>query len=147
MSDRNFRDDLVFKEECYRIVGACFEVYKEEGSGYGEALYQECLGIEFELQGIPAISQPELELAYKGRALKTKFIPDFIAFGKIVIEIKALDKLTNKERSQVIKYLKATSYELAILVNFGAFPKLEWERIPRSRRLNNPETREEFSIE
>lgn len=142
MPDKNFRDNLIFKDECYRIMGACFEVYKEEGSGYGEALYQECLGIEFDMQQIPAIPQPELELAYKGRTLKTKFIPDFIAFGKIVIEIKALDKLTNKERAQVINYLKATGYELAILINFGAYPKLEWERIPRSHRLNNPDQQE-----
>lgn len=142
MPDKNFRDDLIFKEECYRIIGACFEVYKEEGSGYGEALYQECLEIELEMQQIPAVPQPEYALAYKGRPLKTKFIPDFIAFGKIVVEIKALDKLTNKERSQVIKYLKATGYELAILINFGAYPKLEWERIPRSHRLNNPDQQE-----
>ena len=138
MPDKNFRDDLLYKDECYRIIGAAFEVYKEEGCGYNEAIYQECFEIEFDTQGIPAISQPQLELAYKGRKLKNKFIPDFIVFGKIVVEIKAEEKLTDRHRQQVISYLKATGYELAILINFGAYPKLEWERLPRGKRLNPP---------
>ena len=140
---KNFRDDLLYKDECYRIIGACFEVYKDKGCGYSESVYQECLEVEFEMQGIPVLSQPQLELAYKGRKLITRFIPDFIVFGKIIIEIKALDALTDKHRAQVINYLKATGHELAILVNFGAYPKIEWERIPRSSRLNTPASTEE----
>jgi len=135
---KNFKDDLLFKDECYRIVGASFEVYKEKGCGYPESVYQECLAIEFGLQGIPALAQPQLNLAYKGQPLVTHFIPDFIAFGKIVIELKALDEIEGRHRAQLINYLKATGHELGILVNFGAYPKLEWERIPRSRRLNSP---------
>jgi GxxExxY protein len=138
MPDTNFKDDLLYKDECYRIVGACFEVYKEKGCGYLESVYQECLAIELALQGIPAIAQPQLKLAYKGQDLVAQFVPDFIVFGKIIIELKALDELTNQHRAQLINYLKATGHELGILVNFGAYPKLEWERIPRSRRLNVP---------
>ena len=74
---------IIFKDESYAIMGACFEVYKEKGCGFLEAVYQECLEIEFELQSIPAVPQPRLELAYKGRPLKQKYVPDFICFGKI----------------------------------------------------------------
>ncbi len=139
MQPKNFINDLIYKDECYRIVGACFEVYKDKGCGYSEAIYQECMELEFEMQDIPATPQPQLCLEYKGRELKARFIPDFIIFRKICMEIKALDSITNKHRAQLINYLKATGHELGLLVNFGAYPKLEWERIPRSHRLNSPE--------
>ena len=135
---KNFREDLIYKDECYRIVGACFEVYKEKGCGYSEPIYQESLGIEFELSCIRALAQPLVALSYKGRPLTSRFVPDFIVFDKIIVELKALDELTDKHRAQVINYLKATGYELGILINFGAYPKLEWERIPRAKRLNPP---------
>jgi GxxExxY protein len=121
--------DLIFKEESYRIVGACFEVYKEMGCGFLEAVYQECLELEFAAQGIPVQPQAELALRYKGKLLKQKYIPDFILLEKIVLEIKAVSELTDEHRAQVLNYLKATGYRLGLLVNFGHYPKLEWERI------------------
>ena len=123
--------EIVFKEESYKIMGACFEVYKEKGCGFLEAVYQECLAIEFALQDIPFVPQAELKLAYKGRPLTQTYKPDFILFGKIILEIKALTALANEHRAQVHNYLKATGYKLGLLVNFGHHPLVEHERIVR----------------
>jgi GxxExxY protein len=123
--------DIVYKEESYRIMGACFEVYKEKGCGFLEAVYQECLEIEFGLQGIPFVPQAELRLSYKGRPLKQRYQPDFICFEKIILEIKALSQVADEHRAQVHNYLKATGYTLGLLVNFGHYPKLQYERIVR----------------
>ena len=121
--------EIIFKEESYRIIGACFEVYKEMGCGFLEPVYQECLEIELTLRFIDFKSQAELKLSYKGRQLSSKYIPDFILYDKIVMEIKAAKELTDAHRAQVYNYLKATGYRLGLLVNFGHFPKLEYERI------------------
>jgi GxxExxY protein len=121
--------EMLHKEEVYKIMGACFEVYKEKGCGFLEEVYQEALEMEFELQGIPFSSQQEIQLFYKGRPMKRRYVPDFLVIGKIIVEIKAVDKLTDKHRAQVINYLHATGLELGLLVNFGHYPKVEWERI------------------
>lgn len=125
--------ELLFKEESYKIVGACFEVYKQKGCGFNEAVYQECLAIEFDMQGIPFISQPAFELDYKGKKLGQFFKPDFVCHGKIIVELKAMERLIDVCRAQVINYLNASNFDLGILVNFGHFPKLEYERIANSR--------------
>lgn len=122
---------LVYEEETYKILGACFEVYKEKGCGFLEAVYQECLEIEFEIQELLFQSRSELQLTYKERILKQKYIPDFICFGKIILEIKAVTKLSDEHRAQVHNYLKATGYKVGLLVNFGHYPKVEHERIIR----------------
>lgn len=121
--------DLIYKDECFRIIGACFEVYNDKGCGFLESVYQECLEIEHEYQQIPFVPRQELRLFYRGKELKQKFIPDFICYGKIILEIKAVSNLTDEHRAQVINYLNATGYELGVLVNFGGHPKLEWERL------------------
>ena len=121
--------ELVYKDESYRIMGACFEVYKEMGCGFVEPVYQECLELELGIQGLPFVAQAALRLRYKGRRLKRKYTPDFIIFGKIVVEIKAVKELADKHRAQVYNYLKATGYRLGLLVNFGHYPKVEYERI------------------
>jgi GxxExxY protein len=110
--------EIIYKEESYRIMGACFEVYKEMGCGFVEPVYQECLEIELELQALPFKPQDVLTLAYKGRVLESKYIPDFILFDKIVLEIKAVRELTDEHRAQVHNYLHATGYRLGLLVNF-----------------------------
>ena len=125
--------DLIYKNESYKIVGACFEVYKLKGIGFTESVYQECLQIEFELLGIPFVAQPELEIEYKERILVQTFKPDFICYGKIIFELKALEKLNDAHRSQTLNYLNATEFDLAILVNFGHFPRLEYERLVNTR--------------
>ena len=121
--------EILFKDESDAIMGACFEVYKEKGSGFLEAVYQECLEIELGLRNIPFKAQQELALAYKGRPLKSKFKPDFICYDIIVLEIKAVSGLTDEHRAQVQNYLRATGLKLGLLVNFGHYPKVEYERI------------------
>ena len=125
--------DVLYKDECYKIMGACFEVYKEKGCGFVEPVYQECLSIELTMQGIPFVEQVELTLEYKGQTLNQTYKPDFICFEKIILEIKAVSKLTDEHRAQVHNYLKATGHKLGLLVNFGHYPKVEWERIVRDR--------------
>ena len=120
---------IIYKDESYRIIGACFEVYKERGCGFVEPVYQECLELELGFQEIPFQAQTPLQLSYKGRSLKQKYIPDFICFGKIILEIKAVSQLTDEHRAQLQNYLKATGHKLGLLVNFCHYPKLEYERI------------------
>jgi len=120
---------IVFKEESYSVMGACFEVYKDKGAGFVEPVYHECLEIEFEMAKIPAVSKPRLEIQYKGRALKQRPEPDFVCFGKLILEIKAVKALCDEHRTQLLNYLKATGFELGLLVNFCGQGELEWERI------------------
>jgi GxxExxY protein len=123
--------EILFKEESYRIMGACFEVYKEVGCGFLEPVYQECLGIEFGVQVVPFLPQVRLALSYKGRLLEQCYQPDFISYDRIIIELKAATNLDDVHRAQVHNYLKATGHRLGLLVNFGHYPKLEYERIVR----------------
>jgi GxxExxY protein len=125
--------ELVYKDECYAIVGACFEVYKDKGCGFHEPVYQECLAIEFEHSRIPAIALPGLSMEYRGRILTQKYFPDFVCYEKIVVELKAVTALIDEHRAQVLNYLKASKFELGLLVNFGHYPKLEYERIAKTR--------------
>lgn len=106
-------------------------MYKDKGCGFLEAVYQECLEIELVLHNVPAQPHPELTLTDKGRTLVQTYIPDFICFGKLVVEIKAVSELADEHRAQVHNYLKATSHRLGLLVNFGHDSKVEWERIVR----------------
>ena len=125
---------LIRKEESYAIVGACMAVYKDKGCGFLEPVYHECLTIELELRGIPFISKPLQTLQYRGRTLIQTFAPDFLCYDKIILEIKAASVLVDEHRAQVLNYLSATGGELALLVNFGHYPRLEHERLlPRKR--------------
>ena len=121
-------EKIVYKEESYAIIGACFNVYKEMGCRFLEAVYQECMEIELDFQKIPFSSQRQLKLHYRGRELKQTFKPDFICYDKVVLEIKAVTNLNDELRSQVMNYLNATGYKLGLLVNFGHYPKIEHER-------------------
>jgi len=121
--------NLIYEDLTYQIRGALFEVYKEKGAGFLEGIYQECLEIEFEMQEIPFEAQTPLKLSYKDHPLKKKYIPDFICFGKIIVEIKAVSTITDEHRAQVQNYLKATGYKLGLIVNFGHHPQIQIERI------------------
>ncbi|GAK61487.1 hypothetical protein U27_01388 [Candidatus Vecturithrix granuli] len=119
---------LIYKDESYAIMGACFQVYKEMGCGFLESVYQECLEIEFEFQKIPFEAQKELRLTYRERPLKKTFVADFLCYDKIIVEIKAVSNLTNEHRAQLQNYLNGTECKLGLLVNFGHYPKVEYER-------------------
>ena len=120
---------LTFKDESYRIRGAVYEVYKEMGCGFLEAVYQECLSMEFSFRKIPYVEQMELELNYKGDRLIQAYRPDFICYGEIIVELKAVRKLTDEHRAQLHNYLNASRMRLGFLINFEHFPKVEIERI------------------
>jgi GxxExxY protein len=124
--------DIVFKDESYAIIGACFEVYNGKGCGFLEPVYQECLQIEFEHQRIPAIAKPALTLSYRGRTLLQTYQADFVCYGKIIVELKATSALVDEHRAQLLNYLHATGFQLGLLVNFGHYPRLEHERIART---------------
>lgn len=125
--------NLLFKEESYLIVGACFEVYREKGCGFHEPVYQECMEFELRLQSIPFVAQVPLQLEYKGVCLRAKYEPDFICYDQIILELKAVTELTDEHRAQVHNYLKATGLRLGLLVNFGHYPKAQIERIVAER--------------
>ena len=126
-------NDLIYKEDCYKIIGGCFEVYKEKGCGFLEPVYHESLAIEFELRGIPFVSKPLQTLQSRGRTLVQTFAPDFFCYDQIILEIKAASALVAEHRAQVLNYLSATGCKLALLVNFGHYSRLEYERlIPRT---------------
>ncbi|HKI69980.1 MAG TPA: GxxExxY protein [Verrucomicrobiae bacterium] len=120
--------DLMLKDETYAIVGAAMEVHREKGFGFAEPVCQECMEIELADFKIPTEPQKELPISYKGRRLKKSHLADFVVFGKIIVELKALEKLTSREESQAINYLRASNFELGLLINSGA-PSLEWKRI------------------
>ena len=120
--------NLVYKEESYKIVGACFEVHKELGPGFLEPVYQEALSREFMIQKIPHERETTLTITYKDIKLDKKYIADFVCFDKIIVELKALNNLTTEHEAQVINYLKATGFKLGILVNFGS-KSLEYKRL------------------
>ncbi len=120
---------ILFKEEVYKIQGAIFEVYREMGSGFLEAVYQECLAKELHAGKIPFVSQMELTLAYKGETLVQTYRPDFVCYDQIIVELKAVKEITDEHRAQVFNYLRASGFRLALLVNFGHYPKATVERI------------------
>lgn len=129
---------LLFKDESFQIMGACFEVYNYHRHGFLEAVYHESLVYEFAEREIPAVSQPQVEIQYKDRSLKKACEPDFVCFDKIILEIKALADLRDEHRGQILNYLKATGFQLGLLVNFGRAGGLQWERIASSRYSEEP---------
>ncbi|HEY0435232.1 MAG TPA: GxxExxY protein [Phenylobacterium sp.] len=111
---------LLFAEETFRIRGAVFDVHKVIGPGFLEAVYQECLGLEFASRGIPFAAMRPVPLHYKGVRLSQSYTPDFVCFDKIVLELKAARELAPEHRAQIMNYLKATGLTLGLLINFGA---------------------------
>ena len=103
-------------------------MYTQKGCGFLENVYHECLAIELSERQIPFVSKPELRLDYKGRKLDQSYKPDFLCFGKKIVELKAVRSLAAEHRAQTINYLKATGLKLGVLVNFGHHPKVEYER-------------------
>ncbi len=120
---------ILFREESYAIQGAIYEVYRVMGSGFLEAVYQECLNMEFRNRKIPFAAQVEIPLAYKNEPLIQTYRADFVCFDKIIVELKAVKAVGDEHRAQVFNYLKATGFRLGLLVNFGHYPKATIERI------------------
>lgn len=119
----------LYKQEGYDLVGAALEVYNNLGSGFLEEIYQESLELELKLQGIPFISQPQLNIHYKGYRLEKYYRPDLYAYNGIVVELKAVKELNLIFEAQLLNYLKATQRPVGYLINFGSSEGLQWKRM------------------
>ena len=120
--------ELIYENETYAIRGAIFDVYKEMKNGYREEVYQQCLELELATRGIPFRAKPELRITYKGKPIEKTYVPDFVCYGKIIVELKAVSVFTDEHRAQVLNYLRLTEMKLGLLVNFASYPKVTVER-------------------
>ena len=121
-------DEFLMREESYRLLGACFEVYNEQGFGLAEEIYQESLGIEFQLQVISNVEKPALSCMYKDRVLRKVYVPDFVVFDKIILELKAVSALTEEHFGQLLNYMRISRSPIGYLANFGKRGGLEHKR-------------------
>lgn len=122
-------EPILFRDEVFQIQGAIFEVSREMGTGFLEAVYQECIALEFAARAIPFAAFPPLRLSYKGVSLRQTYQPDFVCFDSIIVELKVVREIAPEHRAQVLNYLKATGTRLGLLINFGAAPKARVERL------------------
>jgi len=131
-ADKNIRD-----KETYAIIGAAMVVHNELGNGFLEAVYQEALEREFQLQGIPYEREKRLLVFYKGKVLDTYYQADFVCFGSVIVELKALQQMSGTKDAQVLNYLKASSLHKALLINFGQ-KSLQHKRLVFNLRESAP---------
>jgi GxxExxY protein len=127
-------DKLKFQEEIQQIIGASFEVLNALGHGFFEKVYEKALSREFTVRSIPYKSQESFKIIYK-EELVGEYIPDLIAFDRIIIELKTIEKITDHERGQALNYLKVTGREAALILNFKR-AKLEWEKLVLTNSRN-----------
>ena len=120
---------LIYPKECYAIIGAAMQVYNTLGSGFLEAVYQEALEIEFQKRNIPYEREKELKITYREVELRQTYKADFVCYGEIIVELKAVHELDDVHRAQVINYLHITQCKLGILLNFGHPDELQFERL------------------
>lgn len=124
----SFMTQILFKEESYKIIGACFEVHKILGHGFKEAIYKDALELEFEKVGIPFQREKSYGIFYKEQKLKHFFIADFIAYDSIILEIKIGQYIGDPYLKQTLNYLKASGLKLGMVINFGT-SSLEYQRL------------------
>ena len=120
---------VVYAQESYQIIGAAMKVHATLGPGFTEKVYQDALAIELNDRNIPYKREVTLHASYKGVVLEGTFVPDFICFDKIIVELKAVKELDDVHRSQAINYAKVAGLKLALLINFGE-SSLTSERFP-----------------
>ena len=127
----------IYKDEGYKLMGAAFEVYNEQGFGLSEEIYQESLELELESREIPFCSKQELKCFYKGRELKKRYVPDLFVFAGIVVELKAVNQLLPEHEAQLINYIRITKQPVGYLINFGHKDALEWKRFILSEYIKD----------
>ncbi len=120
--------ELVLKEEVYEVIGAAMDVYYQLGRGFVEPIYQEAFQIELGRRGLPFEPQKELTIEYKGHPLEKKYVADMLCFNQIIVELKALDRLTGVDEAQLLNYMRMTRMRVGLLINFGSQVRLEWKR-------------------
>ncbi|WP_262887966.1 MULTISPECIES: GxxExxY protein [unclassified Polaribacter] len=113
------KSELIHKQESYNIIGSCMEVHKELGKGFSEIIYGDALEIEFKRRGILYQREVKFQILYKGEKLSHYYFADFVIDNKIILEIKAIESLTNSHIKQTLNYLAASKIKLGLLVNFG----------------------------
>jgi len=123
--------ELLLKDEVYAIVGAAMEVHSTLGCGFLEAVYQEAIEIELDARGISFQALVPIRIRYKNHLLKKEYVADLICFGEVIVELKAIDRITSKEEAQLLNYLKATGFRAGIVINFGVERQLDWKRMVR----------------
>lgn len=121
-------DKLLYKEECYTIIGKCMEVHNNLGSGFLEIVYKDALELEFRMAGIPFCREKMFEVNYKGFILPHKFYADFVVYDSIILEVKGVSGIAEEFIAQAINYLKVSQKKLALVVNFGEL-SLNYKRI------------------
>ncbi len=127
-SMKNLKNANKRDPQTYAIIGAAMEIHRQLGHGFLEAVYQEAAVLEFPRRNIPFQREIALPITYKGAVLPTNYRSDFVCFSDIIVEFKALARLTSIEEAQVLNYLKATGFHRALLINFGA-PSLQYKRL------------------
>ncbi len=118
---------LLFKDEVFQIIGCAIEVLNTLGHGIVEKPYENALVVELGLRQIPFKQQPVFDVLYKGQQVGA-FVPDLIVFNSIVVDTKAIDRITDHERGLMLNYLRITNLRVGVILNFK-HRKLEWERI------------------
>jgi GxxExxY protein len=111
--------ELIYKAESYKIISCCMEVHRELGKGHDEVIYKDALEIELKRQGMSFSREPEYKVAYKGVILPHNYFADFVVMGKIILEAKAVECLTDSHVKQTLNYLAVSKLKLGLLVNFG----------------------------
>ena len=118
----------MFKQEGYDLMGAAFEVYNVQGYGMAEEIYQQSLEIELGLRNIPFVSKATIDVFFKGQKLSTKYQPDLLVFGEVVVELKAVKALAAEHEAQLFNYMRISGKRVGYLINFGSAKELEWKR-------------------
>ena len=132
------------ENDTYAVIGAAMEVHNQLGCGFTEKVYQDALEREFQLQHIPYEREVRMRVMYKGEELQSDFIPDFVCYGKVIVELKAVQELEDMHRAQAINYGKVSGHPVSLLINFGN-TSLEYERFYNSRNSRNFPTEELFN--
>lgn len=121
-------DDIYLKNESYKIIGLCMEVHKILGKGHSEVVYKDALEYEFKINSIPFEREKIYEIEYKNIILPRKYVADFVVYGEIIFEVKAISQLTISDIKQTLNYLASSKNKLGLLANFGE-DSLKYKRI------------------
>ena len=117
-----------YTNKMYQIIGAAMDVYNELGHGMSEPIYQECLSIVCSEKGIPWEREKPLKMSFHGQELQKKYIADFVCYGDLIVELKAVSEISNEHRGQLFNYLRITGAYAGLLINFGNPKRLISER-------------------